>query len=70
MRTAQASNEAPDDLLTTAEVAEACRVSTATVTRWLDSGHLPGIKVGPRTFRFRRSDVAALLAPEPNEATA
>ena len=53
------------DMLTTAEVADLCRVSNSTVTRWLADGRLPGVKVGPRTFRFRRSDVEALLTPDP-----
>lgn len=57
-----------DDLLTTREVADQARVSTVTVTRWMHDGRLVGIKVGPRTFRFRRSDVEALLSPEPTEA--
>ncbi len=62
---------ASDDLLTTKEVAAKARVSTVTVTRWMHDGTLAGIKVGPRTFRFRRSDVEALLAPAPvGEATA
>ena len=62
-------NDAPaDDLLTTGEVAETFRISRSTVARWYREGRLAGIKVGPRTFRFRRSDVEALLAPEPTEA--
>lgn len=69
------SEASPDDLLTTKEVADRCRVSTVTVTRWLNEGHLVGVKVGPRTFRFRRVDVDALLDPTPpvepvSEATA
>lgn len=52
------------DLLTTKEVADALRVSTVTVTRWFNEGSLPGVKVGPRTFRFRRADVEARMRPE------
>ncbi len=64
------TSAASDDseLLTTKEVADQLRVSTVTVTRWLADGHLVGVKVGPRTFRFRRSDVEALLAPVEPEA--
>jgi excisionase family DNA binding protein len=58
----------PDDLLTTVEVAALCRVNRVTVLRWMREKRLVGIEVGPRTFRFRRSDVEALLSPEPTEA--
>lgn len=58
-----ASAPSADDLLTTREVADLCRVSTATVARWSREGHLDGTKVGPRTLRFRRADVEALIAP-------
>lgn len=51
-----------DELLTTREVADLCKVTTTTVTRWVKSGHLTGTKLGPKTFRFRRSDVEDLLA--------
>jgi excisionase family DNA binding protein len=69
MRSADATS--PDDLLTTREVADRARVSTVTVTRWMHDGRLTGIKVGPRTFRYRRSDVEALLAPsDPEQASA
>lgn len=66
MRTAEAAS--PDDLLTTKEVANVARVSTVTVTRWFKEGRLEGIKVGPRTFRFRRSAVERLLQPEDGAA--
>lgn len=54
---------APDDLLKTAEVAKLARVSTVTVTRWFNEGSLIGVRVGPRTLRFRRSDVEKKLSP-------
>lgn len=64
------TSEASGDLLTTQEVADRARVSTATVTRWAQSGRLLGVRVGPRVLRFRRGDVEAFLAPpEPAEAT-
>jgi excisionase family DNA binding protein len=59
-----------DDLLTTKEVADLLRVNPVTVTRWLHEGTLTGVKVGPRTFRFRRADVEAKLTPVAPEATA
>lgn len=58
-----------DDLLTTTEVAEKYRVNRATVVRWLNNGQLTGIKVGPRTYRYRRADVEALLQPESEKAS-
>jgi excisionase family DNA binding protein len=53
---------AADPLLTTQEVADALRVSTATVLRKHESGELPAIVLGPRTLRWRRSAVAEMLA--------
>lgn len=55
--------ESDAELLTTREVADTLRVSTATVLRRYDTGDLPGVKLGPRTIRFRKADVDALLAP-------
>lgn len=58
------------DLLTTAEVAEALRVTEATVTGWVRSSKLPAITLpGGRGYRFRKTDVDALFDPEP-EGTA
>lgn len=63
MSTVAGESAPQDDLLTTREVADLARVSTVTVTRWFNEGSLIGVKVGPRTFRFRRSDVDAKLSP-------
>lgn len=51
-------------LLTVAEVAGLCRVSEMTVTRWVADKRLPAVRLpGMRGwYRFRRSDVDALLA--------
>lgn len=57
------------DLLTTQEVAALCRVAPSTVARWAKSGVLPGITIGPRTLRFRRSDVDRLVSGEPAAAS-
>lgn len=54
----------PPDLLTAAEVSDYFRVSPSTVARWRRTHVLTGYKVGG-TLRFRRSDVEALLSPEP-----
>lgn len=70
MRTTEASPPAPDDLLTTREVANRARVSTVTVTRWAKDGTLPGIRVSERVLRFRRADVDAFLAPKPEDGVA
>lgn len=47
-------------VLTAVEVAEALRVSKATVYRWHAEKKLPGFRVG-QTLRFRRSDVLAFM---------
>lgn len=55
------------ELLTASEVAEALRVSLATVTRWRKDGTLSGHKIGG-VLRFRREDVETLIthgAPDP-----
>jgi excisionase family DNA binding protein len=52
-----------DELLTAAQVAAEAKVSRQTVWRWARTGVLPAIHPSPRVWRFRRSDVDALLAP-------
>lgn len=51
------------DLLTSAELARALRVSVSTVERWRFErcGPVP-IRLGYRTVRYRRADVARFLA--------
>lgn len=57
------------ELLTAAEAAAAFRVSRQTIIRWATDGTIPAIRVG-RDWRFRRSDVEALLTPVvPEEQT-
>jgi excisionase family DNA binding protein len=58
-----------DELLTAAQVADMANVSRQTVWRWARSGVLPAIHPSPRVWRFRRSDVAELLAPETHRAS-
>lgn len=48
--------------LTTAEVAASFRVSSETVRAWVEDGRIPAIRLGPKTFRFRRADVEAFIA--------
>jgi excisionase family DNA binding protein len=40
------------DLLTIPQVAEWAKVSTKTVYRWIDSGRIPVVKFGERTYRI------------------
>lgn len=57
------------DLLTTAEVAEAFRVAEGTVNRWVREGNLRAIPLpGGKGYRYRRSDVEALMTPDPEAA--
>lgn len=52
------------ELLTTAEVMATLRVSKATVSRWAKNGKLDVVRLGPRSNRYRRTDIEALLANE------
>ena len=57
---------AMDDLqqvLTVAEVAKLARVGEKAVRQWAADGTLPVVRLGPRTLRFHRDDVDALLRP-------
>lgn len=55
--------------LTTAEVAAEFRVSPETVRAWVEDERLPTVKLGPKTFRFRRSDVEAFIANADSSST-
>lgn len=46
------------------EVAEVFDVSVETVNRWADDKKLPGVRLPSGRWRFRRSDVEALLSGE------
>lgn len=48
------------EFLTVQEIAKELRVSWKTVTRWIQSGDLPAIKVG-RTYRILKSDYQDFL---------
>lgn len=60
-RTQSTRSTPVDGLLTTAEVAELANVSEQTVRRWRYDGDLPFFRLGYRTVRFRRDDVAELI---------
>jgi putative resolvase len=50
-------------LLTSSEVARVAGVSLETVQRWVRSGRLRAIRVGPHgRYRIRESDVSRLFA--------
>ena len=51
--------------LTPQQVADLLSVTADTVNRWADEGKLVGFKSPGGRWRFRRSDVEALLNPEP-----
>ncbi|MGH9247139.1 MAG: BldC family transcriptional regulator [Acidimicrobiales bacterium] len=53
--------DAPDALLTPAEVAALFRVNPKTVTRWARAGKLPAIRTLGGHRRFRVSDVRRVL---------
>ena len=51
----------PERLLTLRESADRLRVSHYTVRRWIRTGLLPAVAVGPRgQYRLRPSDVDAM----------
>lgn len=54
----------PSDLLTTAEVAEALRVTPATVTAYIRDGELKAVTLPRgRGYRIHRSELDAFLVP-------
>lgn len=57
-------------LLTVDEVADVLRVNPRTVERWSAEGRLQRVDLGPRTVRYRATDVAALIDPTHSEAPA
>ncbi len=46
-----------EKMLSTPQVAEALGVHLRTVQLWLRQGRLPGVKLGPRLWRVKESDV-------------
>jgi excisionase family DNA binding protein len=53
---------------TVSEAARLLRVSVPTVWRWIDSGRLPAHRVGRRSIRIRKEDLAAVIRPARDEA--
>jgi excisionase family DNA binding protein len=60
---------ADEEYLTPAQLAEELNVTDVTVRRWIDRGHLPAAKAGPRRWMIRRSDVNRFLAAGPLEGS-
>lgn len=59
------------DLLTTAEVAEALRVTPATVTAWIRSGDLKARRLPRgRGYRIHRTELDAFLVPDQTDEVA
>lgn len=54
-----------EELLTSDEVAKLARVHPSTVLRWAQSGRIPAVVLGDRSYRFRVSDVEKFLSPAP-----
>ena len=52
-----------EPLLDANDVARLLKAKTRTVYEWAASGVLPSMRIG-RTVRFRRAEIAALLAPK------
>lgn len=50
-------------LLTPAETATHARVDRSTVYRWIRTGQLRAVRVGPRAIRVRAEDLDELLTP-------
>lgn len=51
----------PDRLLTPSEVAKRLRVDPKTVSRWAAAGQLNGIRTPGGQWRFRKTDIDALV---------
>lgn len=51
------------DYATVTEAAQLLRVSVPTVWRWIDSGKLRAYRVGGRSIRIRKSDLASVVHP-------
>ena len=58
-------DDSPNDLLSVGDAAVLLQVSTQTVRRWEQSGHLLAVRTPGNQRRFRRADVDALLTPVP-----
>lgn len=51
------------ELIGLQEAAEYCNVSYRTVRRWIASGHLNAVRVGPRLIKLDLAELEAFLQP-------
>lgn len=58
------------DYYTVPQAAQVLDVSPATVWRWIAADKLPAYRVGPRTIRIRKQDVATAIKPVRAKAAA
>lgn len=51
------------ELIGLPEAADYCDVSYRTIRRWISSGRLNAVRIGPRLLKVKRSEVIALSQP-------
>ena len=51
-----------DEILTLQGTAQYLKCHESTIRRYIKQGHLPYFKLGPRVFRFRKSDLDRWIA--------
>lgn len=51
------------ELIGLQEAADYCDVSYRTIRRWIASGHLNAVRVGPRLLKVDAGELAAFLQP-------
>jgi excisionase family DNA binding protein len=54
--------------LTIKETARAAKVSDRTVRRWIASGHLKAMRLGPTVLRIDSDDLARMARPIPTSS--
>lgn len=59
-----------EELLTVGEAAGLIRVSQSTIWRWINSGHLLAVRVGPKRVMVKQGDLDALVRPARPQAEA
>jgi len=59
-----------EELITGEQVAKNAKVTELTIERWRRTGVIPYLWLGPRTIRYRWSDVVAALEQVSNEPKA
>ncbi|MGI8927276.1 MAG: helix-turn-helix transcriptional regulator [Tepidiformaceae bacterium] len=55
-----------EGLLSVREAARVLRVSESTIWRWIGSGQLPAVRIGPKRVWLRAGDVAGMIRPVTN----